>query len=120
MYALLEGFKPHIFHFIGYGRSHPEPEQDNQNIDQIAVLHESSRQMDLLRPNLALCFRYWPTVVLFHDAAPADKPTIPIFPKLAAQAMSHNIPVVVALQYPLDSKPAHRFCCEFYRRLEQK
>lgn len=120
VYALLEGFKPHIFHFIGYGRSHPEPEQDNQNIDQIAVLHESGQAKWISAAQFGTLFaRYWPTVVLFHDAAPADKPTIPIFPKLAAQAMSHNIPVVVALQYPLDSKPAHRFCCEFYRRLSK-
>lgn len=116
--ALLEGFKPHIFHFIGYGRSHPEPEQDNQLTDQIAVLHASGQAKWLSAPQFGTLFaRHWPTVVLFHDASAADKPTISIFAKLAAQAMSHNIPVAVALQYPLGSQPAHRFCCEFYRRL---
>lgn len=115
--ALLEGFKPHIFHFVGYGRSH---QQENQFTDQIAVLYESGQAKWISAAQFGTLFaRHWPTVVLFHDAAAADKPTIPIFPKLAAQAMSHNIPVAVALQYPLGSEPAHRFCCEFYRRLSK-
>lgn len=113
--ALLERFKPHIFHFIGYGRSH---QQENQFTDQIAVLYESGQAKWISAAQFGTLFaRHWPTVVLFHDAAAADKPTIPIFPKLAAQAMSHNIPVAVALQYPLGSEPARRFCGEFYRRL---
>lgn len=116
--TLLETFKPHIFHFIGYGRSHQEPGQDNQPSAQIAVLHESGQAKWISATQFSTLFaRHWPTVVLFHDAAAADGPAIPIFPMLAAQAMHHHIAVAVALQYPLGSEPAHRFCCEFYRRL---
>ncbi|MCA9942345.1 MAG: CHAT domain-containing protein [Anaerolineales bacterium] len=116
--ALLEGFKPHIFHFIGYGRSHQKPEQATPPEAQIAVLHDSGQAKWVSAAQFGTLFaRHRPAVVLFQNAASDETHPVPIFPALACQAMTQDIAVAVALQYPLENTRAHRFCLEFYQRL---
>ena len=111
--------KPHVLHFIGYGRYRKDKKEA-----AIALLDDNKAVRWVSEKEFADYFVHmnWiPHLVLLHLCASAtiingDTFTAN-FAHLAPQLLQNRIPAVVAMQYPLTKEAATVFTKFFYRAL---
>lgn len=89
--------KPHIFHFIGQGRSKDENQRDTR---EIALVEEIRDEPDWMNANqFSGLFNYPPpSIILLQACEGAALSSTEAFAGVASQLIQQNIPVVVAMQ----------------------
>jgi hypothetical protein len=121
----LEETKPHVLHFIGYGRYNKA-----EGEAKIAMLEDNETSSRWVNDDdFAEYFTratVIPRLVLLHLCASAANGSATNinydnftanFAQLAPQLLRVNIPVVVAMQHPITDQAARAFCKTFYRAL---
>ena len=115
--ALLETYKPHIFHFVGHGEFSDE---DGRDVGRIALTLASGQTDWVDATRFSTLFgRHQPGVVLLQACEGGQLSASDAFAAVAPQIVRQDIPVVVAMQYEVSNSVARKFALEFYRRLAQ-
>ena len=112
----LEDFKPHVLHFIGYGRS-----DRIEGKGEIALLESDEQNVEWIRDrefaDYFVRVRSIPPLVVLHLWETLSTDPNANFAMLAPELIRRNIPAVVAMQYPITNKAAIAFSRAFYREL---
>jgi len=109
--------KPHLFHFIGHGRSRQEQDKP---AGQIALVDDFNKAMWVDENYFSDLFsRYLPGVVVLQACEGGQLSASQAFTTVASRLVQQNIPVVVAMQYEVSNNTASRFARQFYRGLAQ-
>jgi hypothetical protein len=108
-------FRPHILHFIGHGRWNRE----NQAGEIAFLSQDDDNKADWIEDYAFADFfaDYQPEVIFLHACEGATTETIERFKGLALQLVYSRIPVVVAMQYPIENIIACQFASKFYECL---
>lgn len=106
----LREYQPHIVHILAHGRFTSDGE--------IAFLGEDNHLKWYKAWDLASLFEVWsPGMVLLHACEGAQTSIDDAFVGLASRIVQGNIPVVLAMRYPVTNKTAVAFSQEFYNAL---
>lgn len=108
--------RPHIFHFIGHGRLH---QTDHGTENQLALVHGTIGNADWIEAEFfsELFNTYRPSIVLLQSCEGARLDTAQAFVDAAAKIVRQNVPVVVAMQYPVKNKTSIHFSARFYEEV---
>ncbi len=108
--------QPHIFHFIGHGQFQAS---DNEEVGQIAlvddVFDEALWVGDSFFSNLFA--RWQPGIVVLQACEGGKLSSFQSFSGVASKLVQRNIPVVLAMQYPVRNTTASYFSYKFYECL---
>jgi len=112
----LENSTPHVLHFVGYGH-YIEP-KDRSEIALLAP--DENGAVWKSDDDFAEIFTQagsFPSLVFLHlwDSTSVDPNAN--FDRLAPRLILENIPMVVAMRYPITKAAAIDFCLQFYREL---
>lgn len=109
--------KPHIFHFVGHGRLW---EEGQRQAGQIALVDELDEAMWVEADFFSdLLNQHRPGIVFLQACEGGRLSASRAFVGIASRVVQQNIPVVVAMQYPVSNSTASRFAQRFYQRLAQ-
>lgn len=107
---VLEERQPHILHFIGHGRL-------CRTRAELALVNSIGYADWLPDTKVGELFQaHRPQVVFFQACESGAEGSADAFVGVASQVVQHNVPVVVAMQYPVDNNVAVAFAEQFYRR----
>jgi hypothetical protein len=108
--------RPHIFHFIGHGRLQ---QTDHGAESQLALVHSTFGNADWVEAEFfsELFNTYRPAIVLLQSCEGARLDTAQAFVDAAAKIVRQNVPVVVAMQYPVMNITSIRFSARFYEEV---
>ncbi|MCP4346264.1 MAG: AAA domain-containing protein [Desulfobacterales bacterium] len=114
----LEDNKPDILHFIGHGRLRRNAK--GIGFGELALTGAgNTAEWCSARQFGELFEEHNPSVVILQACESAAEGLSEAFVGAASQVVHRNIPVVVAMQYPIDNNAAVVFAEEFYRRIGQ-
>ncbi len=107
---------PHVFHFIGHGRLL----EGQRQAGQIALVDELGEAMWVEADYFSdLLNQHRPGVVFLQACEGGRLSASQAFVGVASRVVQQNIPVVLAMQYPVSNSTASRFARRFYQRLAQ-
>jgi len=112
--STLKDFRPHLLHFIGHGRL-----QRKKGIGQLALVRSVDKCADWCSDEkFGEVFQvHAPSVVLLQACESAASSSVRGLVGVASHIIQRNVPVVVAMQYPISNVAAVTFVEEFYKRL---
>ncbi len=106
----LREFQPHIVHILAHGRFTSDGE--------IALIGKDNHPLWYKDADFAALFESWtPGMVFLHACEGAQTSLNDAFVGLASRIVQGNIPVVLAMRYPITNKIAVAFSQEFYNAL---
>jgi ATP-dependent Clp protease ATP-binding subunit ClpC len=115
---ILEEQQPDVLHFIGHGRLRRKGK--GPFVGQLALVGAGDRAKWYDAPQIGDLFQTRkPPLVIFQACQSGAQPLSEALVGVASQLVLRNVPVVVAMQYPIDNHAATIFATEFYRRLAQ-
>ncbi len=112
----LEAHRPHIVHFIGHGRLRTARKVE---FAELAFVNPSTGRAEWITDEeVAQVFQtHAPAVVVLQACESGAGSAAGAFVGVASQIVQRNLPVVVAMQYPISNAAATKFAEEFYQRL---
>ena len=114
---VLEERQPDILHFIGHGRLRRTRRFQFGELALVGPLGMADWRTD---EEFAELFQtHSPAVVVLQACDSGATGSAGVFVGVASQVVQRNVPVVVAMQYPISNSVAVAFAGEFYRRLGQ-
>lgn len=111
----LEENKPHIVHFIGHGRMHTLRKMQVAQLALVAASRSADWRNDEDIGEILGAHRIGMVLIQACESGAAGD--VEAFTGVASQIVQQNVPVVVAMQYPISNDAAITFAEEFYRRL---
>lgn len=110
----LKNFQPHLLHFIGHGRL-----QRKKGIGELALVRPADGSAKWCSDEKfgELFQVHSPSVVLLQACESAASSSARGLVGVASHIVQRNVPVVVAMQYPISNMAAVTFVEEFYQRL---
>ncbi len=109
--------KPHIFHFIGHGRLLEGGKRHKGKLALVSNLGKTEWvEADYFSDRLN---QHRPGIVFLQACEGGRLSASQAFVGVASQVVQQNIPVVVAMQYPVSNSTANRFAQRFYQRLAE-
>lgn len=113
----LEKYEPHILHVIGHGRLR---QTDDLEVGELALIGVAGRPDWRTDEEIGEIFQvHRPGIILLQACESGAEGSAGAFVGVASQIVQRNVPVVVAMQYPVSNVVAVTFSEEFYRRLGQ-
>lgn len=112
----LEEYRPHILHFIGHGKLR---KAHGVEFGELALVKPGTDQVDWLTDEEVgeLFQTHTPAVVVLQACDSGAQSKSGGLLGVASQIVQRNVPVVVAMQYPISNAAAVAFAEEFYQRL---
>ena len=108
--------KPHILHFIGHGRLRKRAKGDQ--FGELALLGPAGDADWRNAEKFGELFQgHKPAVVLLQACESGAESSAQALVGVASQVVQRNVPVVIAMQYPVSNAVAVAFAQEFYHRL---
>jgi CHAT domain-containing protein len=112
----LEAHEPNILHFIGHGRLRQT--DDGRQVGELALVGVAGRPDWRTDEEIGEIFQvHRPGIILLQACESGAEGNAVAFVGVASQIVQRNVPVVVAMQYPVSNAVAVTFSEAFYRRL---
>ncbi len=113
--AALETHHPHILHFIGHGQLR---KARGVEFGELALVKPDGRANWRTDEEIGEVFQVFSPLVVFLQACNSGaEGRAGAFVGVASQVVQRNVPVVVAMQYPVSNHVAGIFAKAFYERL---
>ncbi len=113
--AALETHRPHILHFIGHGQLR---KARGVEFGELALVKPDGRANWRTDEEIGEVFQVFSPLVVFLQACNSGaEGRAGAFVGVASQVVQRNVPVVVAMQYPVSNHVAGIFAKAFYERL---